>query len=186
MDVRTAIEVRRSHRKYTDEPVTREMIEDLIDCARLAPSGKNAQPWYFVCMDGEKKDEVAEKLEAFYDNNPELIESSPFPVTARFTAKTIRRSQVLMFVIIDPKDMMATSKFGYQSIGAAMENISLRATELGLGTLWIADCNYIEEELLEFAGYPGMEIACSFCVGWPEKQPEARPRKELSEIMEWL
>jgi len=62
MDVMRAIETRRSIRRFKTEPVPRQAIEQLLDLATKAPSAKNAQPWSFVVLEGQKKNEVARML----------------------------------------------------------------------------------------------------------------------------
>ncbi len=47
MELKETIKNRRSIRKYKNTGISKEIIEDLIDCARLAPSAKNKQPWKF-------------------------------------------------------------------------------------------------------------------------------------------
>ena len=48
MDAIAALQSRRSIRTFRPEPVPRELIEKIIDCARLSPTARNAQPWEFV------------------------------------------------------------------------------------------------------------------------------------------
>ncbi|MEK7406771.1 MAG: nitroreductase family protein [Acidobacteriota bacterium] len=50
MDTIQALKTRRCVRAYTREPVPKQVIEELIDCARLAPTARNAQPWEFVVV----------------------------------------------------------------------------------------------------------------------------------------
>ena len=59
MQLKEAIENRRSIRKYKDIEVPKELIEDLIECARLAPSAKNRQPWEFLIVKSNTKNEIA-------------------------------------------------------------------------------------------------------------------------------
>ena len=54
-DVLKAIQTRRSVRRYTDAPVSREQIEAILEAGRFAPSGKNTQPWRFVVVESEAK-----------------------------------------------------------------------------------------------------------------------------------
>lgn len=56
MDISQAISQRRSIRRFEDKPVPRELIEKILYAATLAPSGKNAQPWRFIVLEGKKKD----------------------------------------------------------------------------------------------------------------------------------
>jgi nitroreductase len=62
MDLLDAMRGRRSTRAYLDKPVTRETIESILDAARFAPSGVNAQPWQVAVVQGEIKNKIAEAL----------------------------------------------------------------------------------------------------------------------------
>ena len=60
METLEVLRKRRSVRRFKDIPVEREKIEEIIDCARLAPSANNFQPWEFIVVtDPSKRKEVA-------------------------------------------------------------------------------------------------------------------------------
>ena len=71
-----------------------------------------------------------------------------------------------------------------QSAGAALENMTLAATELGLGSLWICDLFFAYPELSAWLGAQG-ELIAAMAFGYPAESPAARPRKNLSAITEW-
>ncbi|MDD4876973.1 MAG: nitroreductase family protein [Dehalococcoidales bacterium] len=82
MDIIEAIRTRRSMRSFKPDPVPRKVLEELLDISRWAPSGGNAQPWYFSVLGGKLLDEIKAKLEVkvdtsydgtgFTDTHPEL------------------------------------------------------------------------------------------------------------------
>ncbi len=71
------------------------------------------------------------------------------------------------------------------SVGAAIENMCLRSTELNLGTLLIGDTDFIEKEILDMVKHNDMELISSLVIGYPNQEPKMRPRKTLEEIMEY-
>jgi len=71
-----------------------------------------------------------------------------------------------------------------QSIGAAIQNMTLAATELGLGSLWICDAYFAYPELCAWLNCTG-ELAAALALGYAAEQPAARPRLPLSQITEW-
>ncbi len=71
-----------------------------------------------------------------------------------------------------------------QSIGAAIENMILTATDLGLGSLWICDTFFAQKELDEWLGAEG-ELFAALAVGYAAEAPQARPRKEMRDVVEW-
>lgn len=61
----------------------------------------------------------------------------------------------------------------------------LRATNLGIGSLWIRDTVYVADDIAKMLGHEDMELNCDLILGYSNKSPKQRPRKELNEIMEW-
>jgi nitroreductase len=61
MDVHEAIETRIEVRSYRDEPVDDEVVREILDAGRLAPSGRNLQHWQFVLVEGERMEEREER-----------------------------------------------------------------------------------------------------------------------------
>ena len=70
------------------------------------------------------------------------------------------------------------------SIGAAMENMILRATQLGLGTLWIADTAYARPEIEQWCELPG-RVVSALAIGYPDESPAPRPRKRPEDVIQW-
>ena len=70
------------------------------------------------------------------------------------------------------------------SIGAAIQNMLLAATELGYGTLWIANTFYAYQELAQYLGINGQLIS-AVIVGVPDETPNPRPRKSFDEVVEF-
>ena len=70
------------------------------------------------------------------------------------------------------------------SIGASIENMILKATELGLGTLWIANTCFAYHDLLDFVGEKG-QLVGAIALGYADEQPLSRPRKALTDILEY-
>ena len=69
-----------------------------------------------------------------------------------------------------------------QSIGAAIENMTLTATELGLGSLWICDTFFAQKELSEWLNG---ELYAALAIGYAAENPCARPRKKTENAIEW-
>ena len=70
------------------------------------------------------------------------------------------------------------------SIGASIQNILLTATELGYGTLWIANTCFAYNELVDFMGIKG-QLVGAISLGIADEAPEQRPRKDFSEVVEF-
>ena len=59
MTCKDALYGRRSIRKYQNKEVSKDLILDILNCGRLAPSAKNRQPWFFVVVSGDIKNKIA-------------------------------------------------------------------------------------------------------------------------------
>lgn len=71
-----------------------------------------------------------------------------------------------------------------QSIGAAIENMTLTATEHGLGSLWIFDTYFAYKELSDWLNMNG-ELYAAMTIGYADEALSARPRKDIHDIVEW-
>ncbi len=171
MELQKCLETRKSIRKYKDTPVSKELLKEIIEAAILAPSWKNTQvSRYYVAM-GEKKSEFSAKcLPTFNQNNtqdaPVLIVTT---VVDGFSGYTQQGDTHL--------------KHGFSCFdnGLQVANLCLKATELGLGTLIMGI--YKEAEIKEFFNIPDNETVVTVLgVGYPDIDPEAKPRKTVDEI----
>ena len=185
MEVKKAIEERRSIRNFKKEDISNEVVEDILNCGRLAPSAKNRQPWYFVILKDDVKDKVAHLMLEYIKNNDEREEEkrlNSHRSVAR-TADAIKQAPVLVLIFREKVDNWIVGD--NLSIGACVENMCLRATDLGLGSLWIRNIVYVSEKVAEMVGHGDLELNCAVSLGIPNQNPEQRPRKELKDIIEW-
>jgi len=192
-----AIEKRRSIRKYRQQSVSREQIEMLVEAARLAPSAKNRQPWKYIVYTGAEKQKLLKAMETGLEKEEKqhsLLPQSAFGLPDAFhTLDIMRQAAVVLIVMntngtspyepVDP-DGRLSEICDSLSIGASIENLLLRATEMGLGTLWIANTCFAYDNLMEVIGEKGQLIG-AIALGYAEEQPLPRPRRNLEEILEY-
>lgn len=191
------INERRSIRKYKDTPIPRQDILDIIESAVKAPSAKNRQPWKFVVVEGAEK---AEMLNAFRrgilreeTGEALLPQSKQHIADAKYTVRIIEQAPTVIFVINTlGKGLLAEHSpeervydiCNIQSIGAAIQNMLLTATEKGLGSLWICNTYFAYSELSEWLNNEG-ELLAAVALGYPDESPNERPRRKLEDIIEW-
>jgi len=189
---------RRSIRKYKDTPVPREAIEEILYAGSLAPSSKNRQPWKFIVVSGEAKKGMLKAMGQGLLREKEgrdalLPESRQHIGGAGYTLRIMEQAPVTLFVInplgLDLDSPATPEQRIYeicnaQSIGAAMENMTLAATELGLGSLWICDTFFAYEELNRWLGVKGT-LAAAMALGYADEAPGPRPRKSMEELAVW-
>ena len=189
-----AIRDRRSIRKYKSEPVRKALIDQILQAGILAPSSKNRQPWKFIVATGSEKDEACRVMEdgISRERSAPFIPESREPIGgAEHTVQIMKQASVLIFVV-NPlasgfdkalsNDERVSDICNAQSIGAAIENMMLEATDLGLGSLWICNSFFAQQELSEWAGG---ELYAILALGYPDEAPEARPRKNMESVVEW-
>ena len=164
---------RRSIRKYLDKRVEKELIEQIIDAGRMAPSAKNRQPWKFKILSASDKNAVADILE---DKTRDIPGH-----TGPHTAGVIRNVPHLIMVFID-NTVVENRDMDIISIGACIENMILAYTDMGLGTIWIGNTNLISNEIKEILNVPYETVSC-VGVGYQDQFPKARPRKEISDVI---
>lgn len=191
-----AIAARRSIRKFKTTPVAHEIIEEILRAGSLAPSSKNRQPWKFIVTTGQAKEEVLAVMERGLEREaqqPLLPESAVYIGGAHNTLNIMRQAPAVIFVVntrgldlLTPQNAenRVFEICNAQSIGAAVENMSLAAIENGLGSLWICDIYFAYRELCAWLNCGG-ELAAAFALGYADEKPAPRPRKSWSETVEW-
>lgn len=203
-----AIRNRRSIRKYQDRSLSKEQIEAVLDAGILAPSSKNRQPWnFYVLSDIDENDNATpgakeEMLAAFRKGLDReragedmlLPNNNQHIAGAQYSLKIMEEAPVTIFVTnslgyklkenLTPEERIAEI-CNIQSIGAALENMSLAACHLGLGSLWICDIFFAYEELSQWLKAEGQLLA-AMTLGYPAESPKARPRRKREESVFWL
>jgi len=189
---------RRSIRKYKSQQIPHQAVTEILEAGCLAPSAKNRQPWRFVVVSGDSKNDMIDALKSGLEREKQpglslLPDSACYLSGAENTLKIIEQAPVIIFVIntlgIDLNQCIGAEGrvseiCNAQSIGAAMQNMSLTAVELGLGSLWICDIYFAYSELKRWLNTSGEPIA-AMALGYADEAPLPRPRKNQAEITEW-
>lgn len=191
-----AIVQRRSIRKYTDREVSDSMIREILQAGILAPSSKNRQPWKFVVARGRAKTEAVVVMREGIQRErqtPLLPDSGQHLKAAEYTADIMEQASAVVFLVnplgADIHRSLSPEERIYeicnaQSIGAAMENMTLAATDRGLGSLWVCDTYFAYQELKQWLHTEG-ELAAALVIGYRAEEPSARPRKDIDTLTEW-
>jgi nitroreductase len=191
MDTLEAIAQRRSIRRFKDTPVPDEIIEQILRAGTQAPSGKNRQPWRFYVVRGDK---VSEMVDIIVEGISEVESRGWDTGSSKWTVRVMERAPVTVFVFnpfveyrqaVDTAKDVIENSVDVQSAGAAIQNMLLAAQALGIGSLWICDVFYAYEELCAWLNETHQMIA-AVSFGYADEQPNARPRKPVSEVTQWL
>lgn len=185
MKTSKAILKRRSIRKYKNYDVSPDLIMEILEAGRQAPSPKNKQPWRFVVTNGAVKDRVANLMIAYaLGMDLEAYKKQVgYPSSIGPTADIMKQAPVVVLVFREPDPEWEGGD--NLAIGACIENMCLRATELGLGTLWCRDVYRTRKEIAEVVGHPDLELNSALVIGYADEAPAARSRHSLDDLTEW-
>lgn len=106
METLKAIQERRSTRNYIKKDLSKEIINDILNCGRLAPSAKNRQPWYFVVVKNEVKDKIADMMINYIINVNEDSELKRlgYKSSINNTANIIKQAPILILIFKEKND----------------------------------------------------------------------------------
>lgn len=165
MELKEALLRRRSIRKFTDEAISDEKIEELLHAAMSGPSACNRTPWEFFVITKPEKLEELRTASRFTKMNAPL---------AIVVCGNLSRALPLQL-----------SPFWIQDCSAATENILLRATDLGLGAVWcgIHPQKRAEKRVSEILELKEKLIPLNIIwIGHPAEEPEPRDQYDKKRI----
>lgn len=167
---------RRSIRKFTEEPVAHEVLEQIIETASYAPSWKHTQIARYIAIEGAMKDRIADEATGSYPHNGTIIKGAPMLIAV--TVIKCRSGY-------ERDGSFSTDRGdGWQMFdaGIASQTFSLAAHEAGLGTviLGIFDRDKITE-LLEIP--EERELVALIPIGHPAETPTAPRRKPVEDLL---
>ncbi|MCX7827432.1 MAG: nitroreductase family protein [Verrucomicrobiae bacterium] len=160
MDALRAIKTRCSVRVYQKKPIARKVLEDIVDCARLAATARNIQPWEFVVVTDEVlRGRIADLTEY---------------------GKHIARAPACIAVFCQE------TKYYLEDGSAATQNILLAATARGVGSCWVAgDKKPFADDVRRLLGLPEtFKLVSLVALGYPAEKPR-REKRPLREVLHW-
>lgn len=157
------IKTRRSIRKFKPDQIPDNLIDQILEAGRWAPSGQNNQPWRFaVVRDRELVKEISQ--------------------LTRYK-RIVLGAQALIPVFLDTATIYHREK-DIQGIGACLQNMLLEIHSLGLGAVWLGEIIKSNNQIKQLLGLPQeLELMAVIAMGYPEENPAATKRKELKELI---
>lgn len=168
METMEAILKRRTIRRFLQKPIPFDILKELVDAARMAPSGGNLQPWEFIVVDDQRL------LEPVFSMLAWAAYLGP-----NGTPKEGERPVAYIIVLHNKKLKSYTPQADF---GAAIENMLLAATDKGIGSCWIGSVQ--REKLAEILNIPqdfSIEYVVAF--GYPAETAIAEP--ETGSLKYW-
>jgi nitroreductase len=156
---------RRSIRRYRPDPVPEEMLEQILEAGRWAPSASNRQPWSFVVIrDPSIRREVAQNAAAVVIRWAHAAEAPLLIALCGHAGNPLYR------------------QFLHEDIGLAGGQMMLQAKALGLGTCWLGGVD--REAIAAILHLPSdIEVIGVLTVGFPAEEPPAPQRKPLAQVV---
>lgn len=198
MELLDAMKSRRSIRKFKPEPIPEEFINELLKAAQMAPSGSNTQPTRFVIVKNETvRAQLSEAtplpfvyqapvvlvacvdLESFANAG---IRMQELQEAGAFAGTPLENMSSESYAKRRSMDKLAAEAYFRLNAAIAIDHVTLRAVDLGLGTCWIMmfDQEKVKQILNLGEKY---NVVALIPVGYPGQNPEARPRIDLSQIL---
>lgn len=206
MDLHQVLEKRATVRQYAPETISADELREMVRLAGLAPSINNSQPWKFIAITnhellGRMADAVHGKLNELLpsaSDEEEVIAKKQVEYFSTFFAG----APAVIAVLSRPYEAIVDKAIAHsehtheeinalrgrpdiQSIGAAVENLILAATDKGYGACWLSGALVAKNELEQILGVQEpWYLATMVALGKPQAQPGPRPKKPLEEIFE--
>jgi nitroreductase len=180
MELSEAIQGRRSVRRFKPQPVPQKTLARLMEMALWAPSGMNRQEWYFVAVQGRKKEDLLKifssafetirpRLEKVFADKPKIVEG----MKQFFQTYGGAPAFILAYAGKGPSGDWDT-----HSTALAVQNLLLTAYAEGLGAVWTDGILVKEAEINALMGIEGKKLVAVVPVGYPDEVPRTPPRRE--------
>ena len=167
MTAKECITGRRSIRQYTDQPVSHELLAQIVETASYAPSWKHTQIVRYIAVEGEKKAKLAACTSSF-PGNGKIMENAPMVVAVTvIKGRTARGDAWQMF-----------------DAGVASEAFCLAAYEQGLGTVIMGI--FDQQEAADLLEIPeNQDLIALIPIGYPAEAPVAPKRKPVTDLLSY-
>jgi len=172
------IKMRRSIRNYIHKTVEDEKIIQLLESARLAPSGSNTQPWHFIIV----KSELGRQNLAKIAHDQKWMPSAPVFIVC--VADIRCRIDENVNILLNENSPQEELKQIIRDTSISIGYMLLEAENLGLGACWVAW--FTQDEIRPILNIPTDKYAVGIItIGYANEAPEARPRKRIEEIIHY-
>lgn len=182
MELDTCIRGRRSVRAFTEEPVSKEQIEAVLEAGTWAPTGMHREPWRFIIIEDKKT------IKYVSDETKLLVQQMMPPLAKQFATEAdivCYNAPMLVLICAEKDDQWANINL-LDSVLAA-QNMFLKAFELGLGTCYMGFVNFLNNkpETLKKIGVPdNYSMMVPFIIGHPRAKQGSGKRDKP--VAKWI
>lgn len=194
-DTMQTIEARRSTRYFSPEEIQEDDLIRILESANHAPSAHNKQSWKFIVIRGARKRALAnlvnERASQFKKPSSALlrmaarsISSAPVVIAVVNTGELVNHGTKSFEGAANLADLFRTMEI--QSSAAAVQNMILAATSLGLGSVWLGILGLIRDEVLGLLEVEEGEFMAVVPIGYAQGKSMAPRKKSLNTIVSFL
>jgi len=182
MELDVCIKGRRSVRSYTDEHVSKEQVEAVLEAGVWAPTAMQREPCRFIVIENKE-------LIKYVSDEAKVLAKQRFPTYAKHLsteADVICYNAPVLILVCTEKDQFADNNFAESVL--ATENMFLKAYELGLGTCYMGFVSLLKSkpDVLKKIGVPdNYEMMVPLILGHPKTKQESGKRKKPN-ILKWI
>lgn len=188
MEVDHAIATRRSLGRVTQDPVPREMVEEILASAVHAPNHKITEPWRFHVFAGKGRGELARARAELARREAEAEGEEGDMAAGRISRerkKAFRAPLVIAVISVAGREEVESLE-NYAACCAAVQNMQLTAHSMGLGCIWRTGPFAYHEYMREFFSLQeGDRIVAYLYIGYPDMDERPRRRKPALESTTW-
>ncbi len=198
-EVIKCIKERRSIRNYLDKEVPKEIIEEIIEAGKYAPSAENRQPWKFIVitdkvlikeLSEEIKKQIGTMLKQRRKWKRKFKELEDKEVLTFLQAVAMAKKDIIFYeapvvIFIVTEDEM----FNDESCACCAQNMMLAAWSMGIGSCWIGFAKFLEgnKKMMEKIGVPeGHHISACLIFGYPASVPKPQLRNPMADVIKWI
>ena len=174
MEFEEVINKRITTLRYKKQKIKDNDIEKIIDSAIIAPSAKNRQPWRFYILNEEERNKIADMMDDWEGKTKE--NELGIVTTIHRSANVIRSASDVILVYKYGQKVIYKETVDILSIGAAIQNMILTATSLGIDSTWVADVRFIPCEINKYLKIENMELMSGIALGYRAKEPKRKGR----------
>jgi len=195
MDVLKLIKNRQTVRKYKNSPISKNIIEQIIEAGRWGPSVHGFQPWRFIVITNvslirgisnillKKAAEIGSGIDRFLSSTAKTIANAPFIILVYNT--NILKEISFKLYKINKKYIKIAELSEMEAISAAIQNMMLLADNYGIGSCWNTIPLFCEKKINKLVGNNDQLLAV-ITMGYPAEKSKRTPRKSINKIVQYI
>ncbi len=170
-----------SVRSYTDEPVSTESVQSIVEAAQRAATSSNLQMWTAIAM---TRPDLRDQLAVLCDNQAHITAAPLFIAWCADLHRLDLTCEMRGYQQV--ADLAENFMVAVVDTAIAAQNGALAAESLGLGTCYIGAIRNDPQAVIELLGMPHLTFpVIGMTIGWPAAHPNPKPRLPLSTVLNW-